>query len=279
MEFYFFVWLCTLSVALIGGISTFIWQLVLSRNREFNEQAQLSALSTESSVLEGLRVQLEDNKRFDAHYQVLTANKESIVYIDEKIDALLEKKSASVAKYAEQVKLLSARMINNDNNTVTSHSLMLLKQEAQSELQAFEAELQQLQTAREKLWGISSELLFELVHEETARNKRLDELYSRHTELLEKVYLGHAQSVERIHQASIEAGSKALQQSLAAPVETMSTFWQKPTASHGQYAKHVEQELASRRALQQLSKSYNDADYLENQQSESIPSLYQAAQG
>lgn len=261
MEFYFLIWLCTLSVALIGGISTFIWQLVLSRNREFNEQAQLSALSTESAVLEDLRIQLEDNKRFDAHYKVLTANKESIVYLDQKIDALLEKKSACIAKYATEVKTLSALIISGGNNSPSNTSLTLLKEETEAEIHGFELELQQLQTEREKLWSISSELLFELVHEETARNKRLDELYTRHTELLEKVYLGHAQSVERIHQASIEAGSKALQQSLAAPVETMSTFWQKPTASAGHYAKHVEQELASRREVQHMASSYNDADY------------------
>ena len=48
-----------------------------------------------------MREQMQSNKRFDSHYKVLGANKDAIIYLDNKIEDTLHKKTQLIDRYAQ----------------------------------------------------------------------------------------------------------------------------------------------------------------------------------
>lgn len=225
MEPYTLLLLCTFALTIVAGIGAFIWQLMLSRDQQLNEQAHLKALSKESELLEEVRNQSESKESFKAHYKTLKKNKTSIKYIDEKIDEILKKKFDLVQRYSEMAMDESASVIKGVGSPQKNQDLSVLKKEIDQELEFYESELKTHQARRETLWDTRTEIQTHLVHEETARNEKIDELYEKHTVLLEKIYLGHMTSSEEVNKASIQAGTSSLKDCFSAPIEFFAQFW------------------------------------------------------
>lgn len=86
--------ICTAALGAVVILAAFIRQILLSRDKQLNDMAQSRALTQEVMELEQIRTQMQNEKRFDSHYQVLGANKEAIRYIDNKIEEILNKKQS-----------------------------------------------------------------------------------------------------------------------------------------------------------------------------------------
>lgn len=84
--------ICAAVLGTVVVLAAFIRQILLSRDKQLNDTAQSRALSQEVKELEKMRTQMQSEKRFDSHYQVLGANKDAIKYIDTKIEEILIKK-------------------------------------------------------------------------------------------------------------------------------------------------------------------------------------------
>lgn len=93
--------ICAASFGAVVALSAFIRQLLLSRDKNLNDEAQRKAINQEAGELEKMREQMQSNKRFDSHYKVLGANKDAIIYLDNKIEDVLRKKAQLVDRYAQ----------------------------------------------------------------------------------------------------------------------------------------------------------------------------------
>jgi hypothetical protein len=225
MDPYILILLCTLSISIVGSIGAFLWQLLLSRDKQLNQRAHLGALEKEASVLETLRGQQEGDTRFRAHYDALANNSKSIELINEKINEILEKKLQLIKEYAEMVKEESSSMIRNFSFFLSSTAPSILSDTYHQTLDSYEMELTALRTQRDKLWTISREFQAELLSAESNRNEKLDTLYSTHTALLGKVYLAQARNSDEIEKASINAGSTAFKYSIFYPLQLLASFF------------------------------------------------------
>lgn len=256
MDIYLLILLCSVSIAIIGGIGAFIWQLILSRDKQLNETAQLSALEKEGSALESIREQVANTRRYDAHYQVLRDNHKAIRYIDKKIDAIIKQKAEYLKQYGAMVQEETAVIAQHPGWVDRIQQIDGFRTGVNVQIRQLDQELQLLQRRRSELWGESHELQTELIQEETHKNQTLDGLYSQHTDLLEKFYLGHASRVDTANQASIDAGTNALRYSLFAPVEAISRLW-----GGGQVRvtdpERIPHEIMSRQAVREVQNGIN----------------------
>lgn len=205
-----------LAIAIIGAVvfgvvatlAIFIRQLILSRDKTLNDKAHYKALELENKALEKMRHDLESNRRFDAHYQVLGANRDAIEYLDLKIDETLNKKFALIQRYSSMSLAASAAIIDGQLAQERKNVCDSLRTEIDSQLNAFDEELQELQKRRAKIWDAHLDLQSSLLDQEAKRNTELDRLYERHTSLLEKLYVRHNDNIDNIAEKNIEAGSK-----------------------------------------------------------------------
>ncbi len=225
MDMYLIICFCVISVALIGGIGTLLWQSRLSRDKQLNQKAQLRALDKESKGLEDLRKQHGNERCFQAHYAVLGDTKAEIQEINKKIDALFEKKSALIQVYEKMVHEASSYMVLGFEFFLSKKTPAALTENFQKSLEDYEKELTALQAHRAGLWDIRTDFQKHLLDEEKARNDHLDALYHEHTALLEKVYLGQLESTDAVNQASIEAGTQSLQSSIFYPLQFLTSFF------------------------------------------------------
>ncbi|MCH9756014.1 MAG: hypothetical protein K0U37_02320 [Gammaproteobacteria bacterium] len=256
MDIYLFLLLCTASIAIIGGIGAILWQTLLSRDKELNQKAHLRALKKEAKDLKKLRKQQENYSGFQAHYDILGENKEAIQRIDNKIDTLFEKKLQLIKSYEEMVQQESSSIIKSLNPFSDKKKPSVLCKNFQEKFQLYEAELASLQAHRATLWGVRTDFQKHLLEEENSRNKRLDDLYHRHTVLLEKVYLGHIKSTEEIDKASIEAGTKSFKYSVFYPFQFLTSFFGAQKKSD--ILKNTTGETRSREMVRQTEGNINE---------------------
>jgi len=210
--------ICVVVFGTVIALSAFIRQIMLSRNKDMNDKAQLRALSAESDELAKIRAEIEKYKRFDAHYQVLGNNKEAIEYLDNKVDSLLKKKQSLIERYAEITIKESKSIIDEGANADRKLIVDKLRSELDSELAFYDKELELLQKRRGSLWDSHGELQTYLLEQEKTRNEHLDNLYIHHSALLEKIYIRHTDNSEHIAVEDIQS-SDYLFKVLAAPFQ------------------------------------------------------------
>ncbi|MCP0913554.1 hypothetical protein ELY11_04165 [Legionella septentrionalis] len=260
-----------ITVAIIGAVvfgvasafAVFVRELLLSRDKQLNEEAQQRALAQETKELEKIRVQMETSRRFDSHYQVLGANKDAIRYLDQKIEEILNKKLILVQRYA-QMTLKESEAIVAGKAVLEGSSLAerkatcdLLRAEIDEEIKYYESELQQLQKRRASLWDAHNELQTSLLAQEKARNERLDGLYTHHSGVLEKVYLRHDEHLEAVTKKSIDAGTEALK-ILLAPFHFLLKLFK---LSDGIFSEQAQEEIAARKKVSEVEREINEIDY------------------
>ncbi len=217
--------ICTVVFGAVTALSVFIRQILLSRDKHLNDRAQQRALLHESSELEKLRTQMESNKRFDSHYQVLGANRESIEYIDQKIQGILDKKMELIQRYAQMTLKESSAIIDGGQSPERKGMCDLLKDEIDREIKFYEIELQKLQAHRASIWDSRLDLQDSLIAHEELRNENLDKLYVGHTGLLEKIYIRHDESTEHFAEQTLEAGTRSFKETLMAPIRFLKQYF------------------------------------------------------
>lgn len=235
MEAVIIALICAASFGTVVAISVFIRQLLLSRDKQLNDEAQRKAIEQEAGELEKLREQMQSNKRFDSHYKVLGANKDAIAYLDNKIEDILQKKTRLIERYSQLSIKESTAIVNGDSSPDRKQTFDRLKQEIDEEIKFYDNELSQIQKRRTSLWDTHTELENYLVLQEKSRNENLDYIYKRHTGLLEKIYLRHADTSEHIAKESIDAGTTSFKSMILAPIQFLLQYFNLSTGiSSGQ---------------------------------------------
>lgn len=246
--------ICAASFGALVAIAAFIRIMFLSRDKRLNDEAQTKALMQETADLQALRLQMQSNLRFEAHYQVLGNNKEAITSIDQQIESILQKKMQLVDRFA-QVSLKEAEaIVNRELSIANKEACDKLKQEIDTELRFYDQELAQWQERRKKLWDTRTDFQQKLLDQEKSRNKHLDALFHQHSALLEKVYLRHIDERDSITKNTIEAGSTAFKWLAWGPMQFLLEYF---NISTGIALSRAQMEYAHRRGVAGLEIEIN----------------------
>lgn len=249
--------ICASVFGVVVTLAAFIRQLLLSRDKDLNDQAQERALSKEVAELEKMRQEMGNNKRFDTHYHVLGANKEAIQYIDQKIEDNLKKKYALIERYAELTVKESSSIISGGSSEERKAVCDKLKEEIDKEIKFYDSEIQQLQTRRGNLWDSHSEFQDYLLDQEKKRNEHLDEVYKQHSDMLEKVYLRHNENSEHVATETIKSSTETFKAMLMAPVNFILGLFKMST---GISTDTAESEVTARQTVRNIETEINGDD-------------------
>ena len=262
----------TLAIIMIGtavfgcvvAISVFIRQLLLSRDKLLNDKAQERALAQETSILERMRREMEDNQRFSSHYKLLGANRDAIQYLDEKIEELLAKKMNLINRYGEATLKTTSAIVEGQDYLDRKVICDKLKFEMDDELKFFDVELEKLQARRASLWDSNFELQKYLLDQEKFRNAKMDSLFHKHSGLLEKIFLRHTDNIENIAKKSLEESTKTYSL-LTEPVKYLLQFFK--------LSKYIDSnqsldEQSSRDDISDIESEINDDSFSETDELE-----------
>lgn len=252
--------ICAVAFGAVAALSVFIRQLILSRDKRLNDLAQQRALSRETKELEKLREQMQSEKRFNNHHQILGANKESIQYYDQRINEILQKKSDLIMRYSGLSLKESDAILAGDLSHERKNMCDRLREEIDREVAAYDAELLQMQQRRSAVCESHRDLESNLLKEERERNKNLDEMYHRHTGVLEKVFLRHTDDVERVALRSIDAGTYSYGTMLLAPFRFLTQFFK---SSGRTSSDRFEEEKEARDDVASMEDAINGTSTLE----------------
>lgn len=250
--------ICVAVFGAVAALTAFVRQLLLSRDKKLNDLAQQRALAQEASELEILRAQMTNSKRFDAHYQVIGANKDAIQYLDKKIEDLFTRKSDLIQRYVQVAVRESSAIISGEQPPERKIVCDKLKDEIDNELRSYEKELDNLQLRRGNLWDSHKELEEYLLEQEARRNEQLDKIYQKHSNMLEKLYVRHNENSETIAKLTTEAGTSAFNASLKAPVNLFPGLFK---SSDSASSDSVKSEIARRKKILSIQADL-DADGL-----------------
>lgn len=247
--------ICAAAFGVVTILSAFIRQLLLSRDKHLNDQAQERALARETKELEKLRKQMASSKRFDSHYQVLGTNKDAIQYLDQKVEEILKKKAELIGRYAQVTLKESSAIIEGEGSPERKNLCDRLKAEIDSELTFYDSELELLQKRRASLWDSHTELQLYLVEQEKMRNNHLDAIYERHSALLAKIYIRHNENSEAVAKKSIDASTQTFKMMIMAPIQFLMQFFSPSKAIFfDQISKEIEERNEVSRAEDEINR-------------------------
>jgi hypothetical protein len=255
------IMIALICAAAFGGVmvlAAFIRQLLLSRDKLLNDEAQKMALTHEASELEKMRDEMQDHKRFDNHYTMLNENKEAIAFLDQKIEAIFNKKAELVDRYTQITVKESAAIVDGDISPARKEACRLLRNELDEEIQFYERELKQLQERRASLWDTHVDFQEYLLSQEQSRNKNLDTLYERHSGVLEKIYIRHTDDSENVAKQSITASTSTFKSIILAPLQFLLQYFNLSTGISFDKSK-IEQA-----ARDDVSQAENEANGTQN---------------
>src|SRR3990167_2828826 len=250
---------CVSVFGVVGLLAAFIRQLLLSREKRLNDAAQQRALQQETQELEKIRQEMLGNTRYNTHYQVLGVNKESIEYIDQRIEDIIKKKSDLIHRYAEMTLRESSAIVAGESGSERKDLCDKLKEEIDSELVFYASELEQLQKRRAALWDNHKDLLYFIDDQEKNRNNHLDSLYLHHSSLLEKVFVRHIEDSQAVTISTIDAGTNTFKSAFMAPIYFLINLFKMSSNIVPEQANH---ELENRKEILKLQLEINHADTL-----------------
>ncbi|CAM2973780.1 hypothetical protein [Legionella worsleiensis] len=253
--------ICAAGFGAVVAFSVFIRQLLLSRDKNLNDEAQRKAISQEAGELAKMREQMQSNKRFDSHYQVLGANKDAIIYLDTKIEDVLHKKTQLIERYAQVSLKESGAIVDGEVSEERKAACDRLKREIDEEIKFYDSELEHLQKRRSSLWDTHTDLQEYLLNQEKSRNENLDFIYKQHSGLLEKIYLRHTDHSEHIAKQTIEAGTSSFKTMILAPIQFLMNYFNISTGISFDRAKI---EKASRDKVDKAQRDVNDSEHSDN---------------
>ncbi|MCL5272028.1 MAG: hypothetical protein M1486_01690 [Gammaproteobacteria bacterium] len=249
--------ICAAAFGAVVAISVFVRQLLLSRDKNLNDEAQRKAITQEAGELEKMRDQMQGNKRFDSHYKVLGANKDAIIYLDTKIEDILRKKAQLVERYAQVSLKESGAIVDGEISVERKAACDRLKNEIDEEVKFYDSELEHLQKRRSSLWDTHTDLQEYLLGQEKSRNESLDYIYKQHSGLLEKIYIRHTDNSEHIAKQTIEAGTSSFKMMILAPIQFLMQYFNISTGISFDQAKI---EKAARDDVDKAESDINDSE-------------------
>ncbi|WP_298622960.1 hypothetical protein [uncultured Legionella sp.] len=254
--------ICAASFGAVVAISVFIRQLILSRDKNLNDEAQRKAITQEAGELEKMRDQMQANKRFDSHYKVLGANKDAIIYLDTKIEDILRKKTQLVERYSQVSLKESGAIVDGEISAERKAACDRLKKEIDDEMKFYDSELEHLQKRRASLWDTHTHLQEYLLGQEKARNESLDFIYKQHSGLLEKIYIRHTDHSEHIAKHTIDAGTSSFKMMILAPIQFLLQYFNISTGISFDQSKI---EKAAREDVESTESDINDSERIDDE--------------
>ena len=248
--------ICAASFGAVVAIAAFIRQIILSRDKLLNDEAQRRAITQEAAELEKMREHMLNNKRFDSHYKVLGANKEAIIYLDNKIEEILHKKTALIVRYSQLTLKESCAIVDGKISKDRKEACDRLKAEIDEEMKFYAEELTTFQQRRTKLWDGHTDLQEYLLKQEQARNANLDKIYEQHSNHLVKIFLRHADNTEHVATQSISAGTATFKSIIMAPIHFLLQYF---NISSGISLSQAQVEQAARNDVDQMERDVNDS--------------------
>lgn len=249
--------ICTAVFGAVAALSAFVRQLLISRDKSLNDKAHHRAMAREAKELEKVRAQMECNKRYDTHYQVLGENKDAIEHLDKQIEAIFAKKVSLIERYSQTAMKESSAVTKCDSPIARKSLCDVLHKEIDLEIKMYDQELVSLQNRRSSIWENHHDLQHQLLQVEKERNVNLDNVYNRHTEILEKVFLRHIELSDGIAKETLEAGNKTYISLFKAPIEFLKSIF---SLSSGISPTKMGQEKKSRQEISNLEEQINGAD-------------------
>ena len=249
--------ICAAVFGVVGILAAFIRQLLVSRDKNLNDQAQQSALAQEAKELQKIRQQMASKQRFDSHYQVLGSNKDAIQYLDLKIEDILKKKEELIHRFAQLTLKESSAIVANEQLQGRKEACDNLKSEIDKEIESYNNELAQLQKRRSSLWDTHTELQDYLLDQEKRRNKHLDSIYQHHSNLLEKIYLRHNHNSEKVALQSIDSSTQIFKTALMMPIEFLVGLFKVSSAID---LEQIKRETEARKDVADTESDLNDPD-------------------
>ncbi|USQ14751.1 hypothetical protein J2N86_05470 [Legionella lytica] len=257
--------ICAAVFGTVMVASAFIRQLLLSRDKKLNDEAQSRALAQEASELEKIRIQMQNEKRFTAHYQMLGDNKDAIKYLDNQIEELLNKKTELIERYA-QATIKESGVIISSGEVSPERKLICdkLRDEIDKKITFYDSELQILQKRRAILWDTHTDFERYLLNQEKASNVNLDNIYKQHSALLEKVYLRHIDDTEVVAVKLIDAGTMSFKDMLMAPIQFLMQFFGAGSALPSVAVVQTRVEHSARQEVERAEHEINNPDERSN---------------
>ncbi|MGC1183090.1 hypothetical protein [Legionella sp.] len=218
--------ICSAVFGSLMVISTFVRQLLLSRDKKLNDEAQSRAMSQEAAELEKIRIQMQSTKRFEIHYQMLGVNKDAIKNADTQIEELLHKKMELVERYGritiqESGAIISSGGVSEERKAICDK----LRAEIDVKMEFYDSEIKIFQKRRSTLWNSQSDFERYFLAQEMARNASLDWIYKQHSALLEKIYLRHIADTESVAVETIKAGTLSFKDIVMTPFQFLIQFF------------------------------------------------------
>lgn len=249
--------ICAAAFGTVVAIAAFVRQLILSRDKNVNDEAQRRALAQEAAQLEKMREQMQSSKRFDSHYKVIGSDKEAIIYLDNKIEEILHKKTLLIDRYSQLTLKESDAIVGGQISKNRKEACDRLKAEIDEEIKFYDSELVNFQQRRTSLLDTHTELQEYLLKQEQSRNASLDAIYKQHSSLLEKVYLRHIENAEHVATQSINAGTTTFKSIIMAPIHFLLQYF---NISSGISLSQAQIEQAARHDVDQMEKDINDTN-------------------
>ena len=247
--------IAAVSVCGIVAMSVFIRQLFLSRNQRVNEEAQNKALSLEADELVRLRMEVQRSQKYDSYYQLLGKNKESIRYIDSRIDDIIEQKAELIQRYSQTVLTNSQYMGDHKKSSKIKKDCNHLKEVLDEQIRGFDQQIKSLQTQRAELWDMQEGISNKVMRQEEARYKKMDTIYEKHSQILEKMYVKHNDIRENTTAKILDSGNFAFKQIVLAPFKFLLGLFSK---TKNVDPEQVEQETTSREDVLEMQRNISN---------------------
>lgn len=262
--------ICAASFGGVVAIAAFVRQIILSKDKLLNDEAQRRAITQETSELEKMRQEMQNSKRFDSHYKILGSNKEAIIYLDNKIEEIFHKKTSLIERYSQLMLKESEAIVDGKMSKDRKEACDRIKLEIDKEIRFYDKELATFQQRRTSLWDTHKDLQDSLLMQEQKRNSHLDTVYKQHASLLEKIYLRHIENAEHVAIQSINAGTTMFKSIIMAPIHF---FLQYFNISSGISLAQAQIEQFARFDVEQMEKELNedDLEYNKDKNTDSSP--------
>lgn len=203
----------------VGIISTFVRQLLLSREKNLNDLAQQRALQQEFDFLATVGQELSQYKRNTVDYYALGIHKEFIQNLNQQIDVLLKNQYALIAEYTVIVKNKSFSIIQAKGvKTEDKKRYDIQKQNLDEKLHFLQTEIETLQNQRAYLLDNHKDFLQYTIAQEKSHDKKLASYYKQQMEILEKFYLRHHQNALTAAEKKTDLNTTTFKTILLAPI-------------------------------------------------------------
>jgi hypothetical protein len=216
------VLICTASFGVVATIAGFVRQIILSRDKKLNDEAQTKALQQQADEFKQMREQLISNRRFPNYEKVLGANKERVLYLEQKMDDIFQKKSELLKTYNE---LLVSESGGVARGSIFNESNERIKAEIDKKIAFYDEDFKLLQQERASELKNHTTLNDYLLKNEAEVEAGMRDIWKQHASLMAKNRLRSIENTEHVAIETINAGTHSFQSMLMAPINFLIQYF------------------------------------------------------